>query len=499
MRLDQRFAQQVSAEPDAAAVSTGSRTFTYGELDEASTGYAAWLTVNGARPGQLVGLEVGRRIETVVAVIGCFKAGVAYVPHSRHWPIARTRSLLRASGASGNYSDDRTITQGLTGGATCDPDLAYVLYTSGTTGTPKGVPIMHRNVGSMLDAALPLFDVSASDVWAMCHLATFDFSVWEQWAALTTGARIELLSDREVMRPRDLRRRVAEGGVTVLSQVPSAFNATLGEHLRARKNGEYRRLRHLVFGGERVDLDDVAAFVDASDQDVTCVNMYGITECSVHATYRRITRDDLRYRDKTSETPIGFTLASHTHAIGEPEVQSDGSVLGELLLSGPAVARSYWRDDDLTENRFSRADDGRGEIWFHSGDLVRQSAAGELTYRHRKDSQLKVMGYRIDASEIEQTARRLPRILACSVFVTAHSGRDRLAAVYTSSGKVAASELRTFLAEHLPSYMVPTIVTRLDTLPLTESGKVDSRRLRELSERPTPGEPAPTGDSTGIA
>ncbi|MDT0263915.1 amino acid adenylation domain-containing protein [Jatrophihabitans sp. DSM 44399] len=469
--------------PDASAIASGPTALTYRELWQASGRYRDWLHRNGVRPGDLIAIEVGRRIDTICALVGALRAGAIYLPLSDAWPEERCRQLTHAAGVDIVCSDAMTAAR-LLPAASRSPaeggdatDLIYVLYTSGTTGTPKGVAISDANVCSMLDAALGHFDLSPCDVWAMSHLATFDFSVWEMWGALTTGGRIELLTDDEVMLPRRLRARLAASRVSILSQVPSSFSSALKEHRIALQENEYPNLRYVVFGGERVTMRDVSEIVTLSQGRVMPINMYGITEGSVHATFCALTGNRVQEWIDSHETPIGFPLLSHQVALGGARFDDDGSEVGELMLAGPAVSRGYWRDDELNSSRFARDPAEPSTTWFKTGDIVRRFPSGELAYIERRDSQVKVMGYRIDQSEVERHALRLDGMTACAAYVTRQGNRDRLALAYVSESGVTPAVIADHLRRDLPTYMIPSVIHRLDTLPVTESGKVDRTRL----------------------
>lgn len=491
MSLLARFEEQVVRRPEAVAIRSGDQELTYAELWRAGGDYGDWLRSNGVRPGQLIGIEVGRRVSTVCALIGALRTRAPYLPMLTSWPRERRRLLLRAASVDLVCSDDMTAVvheDSQQHPTTEGTGLLYVLYTSGTTGTPKGVAISDSNVSSMLDAALARFDLTDRDVWAMAHLATFDFSVWEMWGALTTGARIEMLTDQEVTQPHRLRTRISTSGVTVLSQVPSSFNAAAKEHADALRNDEYRSLRYVVFGGEQAKLGDASDIVTLSRGRVAPINMYGITECSVHATFCALTPDRLATWADSACTPIGTPLASHRVMLTDARVDDDGSEIGELMISGPAVSSGYWRDDELNGTRFVPDEGAPPTVWFKTGDIVRRLPDGELAYVERRDSQVKVMGYRIDLTEIERNVMSLDAMVACAAYVTRHGRRDKLALAYVSRLEIRPPTIADHLRRVLPAYMVPTLIRPLEVLPLTESGKVDRAAIarQPTSSRPQP-------------
>ncbi|CAN5596173.1 N/A [soil metagenome] len=465
--LYRRFRTVVDAHPGLPALTDSEGTLTYRQLDDAATTFATWLGDREVAAGAVVGVAVDRSAASVTAIVGCIAAGCAYVAYDPNWPTDRLAHVLRDSGAA----LDVRFGHGSVLESPCDllsrPGLAYVVYTSGTTGEPKGVPITHRNVLTMLDAALPLFDLSPGDGWSLFHSLTFDFSVWELWGALLTGGHVIVVDRRSAANPSSFSNFLSDHRIRVLSQVPSVFAVGVEEHVAALRSNAYN-LRYLVFGGEALQ-PEIAERVLANSAAVRIVNMYGITEATVHATFAQLDRAQIRHAIVTGETPIGRPLESHFARIREPEVAADASSTGELLLAGDAVTGGYLNSPGLNAQRFELLD---GRRYFRTGDRVRMLTDGSMTFLHRIGSQLKVLGYRIEATEVEAAVRRVTGASGCAVVVVGDP-HPRLVALIVCDQVLDSAALRAALVAHLPAYMIPHQIYRVPGLPLTSNGKVD--------------------------
>ncbi|SOS20803.1 non-ribosomal peptide synthetase [Pseudomonas cerasi] len=358
-------------------------------------------------------------------------------------------------------------------------NLAYVIYTSGSTGKPKGVMIEHRNVARLFSATEAWFGFNQQDVWALFHSFAFDFSVWEIWGALLHGGHLVIVPQLVSRSPEDFYTLLCRAGVTVLNQTPSAFRQLIAAQ---GENGQAHALRKVIFGGEALDTVILkpwyARNVNAGTQ---LVNMYGITETTVHVTYYPLQPEDAQ---RLGASPIGRRIPDLQlyvlDARGEPVPMG---VVGELYVGGAGVARGYLNREALTterflDNPFSHAPDAR---MYRTGDLARWLADGSLEYMGRNDEQVKIRGFRIELGEIAARLNDHPDVLDAVVVAREDvPGDKRLVGYYTSGeGKpgLDIEQLRAWLSGLLPDYMVPAAYVRLASLPVTANGKLDRKSL----------------------
>jgi amino acid adenylation domain-containing protein len=471
----------------------------YAELHDLAGHIAARLVAAGVRPGDLVPVLVPRRL-VIPAILGVLMAGAAYVPLDPRYPDTRLASLAERVGAGVIVTDDELVVRAkawhtgsfvLVGDAAdsdlpatsvevAPDDLAYVMFTSGSTGTPKGVKITHRNVTRLMTEASAIYDLGAEDVWTMLHSYAFDFSVWEMWGALLFGGRLVVVEDDEARAPDELLDLMDREGVTVLSQTPSALAALAGaDELRP---AGLDRLRLIVLGGERLDPATLSGwFARRGDEQPRVVNMYGITETTVHVTYCPITAQDAA---ADAGSPIGVPLPDLDVSLRDEDgAPTPVGEVGEIWISGPGLARGYFGDDDATARSFRMAawgpDDHRRT--YLSGDLARADADGRLFYVGRRDEQVKVRGYRVELGEVGAALKAHPDVIdACVATDTGNSVGSRLLAWATvRPGGPGTHGLRAFLADRLPGHMVPNELRTVDSMPLTPNGKVDRKALLE--------------------
>ncbi|MEU3566649.1 amino acid adenylation domain-containing protein, partial [Kitasatospora sp. NPDC006786] len=496
--------------PDAVAVVFGEQSLTYGELNARANRLAHHLTGRGITAGALVGVCLERGPDLVVALLGVLKAGGAYVPLDPEYPADRLAFLVQDTSApvvvtraelldrlpqAGFVpvcvdSDQELIAQEPEGdpvsSATPD-DLAYVIYTSGSTGVPKGVLVEHRSVVNRLRGTDGDFGFGPEDVWTLFHSFAFDFSVWEIWGALTYGGRLVVVDQETSRNTTAFARLLVDQKVTVLNQTPSAFALLQQEtdHALAAQLS----LRLVVFGGEALHPARLGPWWEAvGDNGPRLVNMYGITETTIHVTARDITPADTA---NTAVSPIGRPLA-HTgaHVLDPAGRPVPTGVAGELWISGAGVARGYLHRPELTTERFvEREIAGSVRRLYRSGDLVRRSGNGELEYLGRLDDQVKVRGYRIELGEIESALARHPDLKAAAVLLREDTPGDRRLTAYTvpvtAGAEPGVADLREWCARTLPTHMVPSAFVHLDELPLTANGKIDRKAL------PAPGNHRP--------
>ncbi|EXJ16201.1 hybrid non-ribosomal peptide synthetase/type I polyketide synthase [Imhoffiella purpurea] len=483
--------------PEAVAVSDPAGALTYAELEIRANALARTLIALGVRRGDRVALMLPRDRDTVVAMLAVLRAGAAFVPIDPSAAPERTSRILDDAGAVS------VIVKGDTGGDRLPPDLprvemtglpeapvdaadwpelrpsdaAYVIFTSGSSGRPKGVLVEHRNLLALVLGQGDLFPIAAGDRWSWFHSPAFDFSIWEIWGALLTGGRIVVIPEAARNDFALLRDHLKQEEVTVLSLTPSAFKV-----LSDREMDEPRAdlaVRSIWFGGEALTPTLLRAW---SERYPGCrlINLFGITETSVHTTFRLLGAEDL---DRT-DSPIGRPLPSYGVTIRDAELRPvPATVQGEILVCGSGVARGYLGRPDLTAERFVEDPYRPGSRLYRSGDLGRYDLAGELTYLGRADSQVKIRGFRIELGEIETALTGFPGIRKAVVGTRETAGDERELAAWTIADTPPdADRLSAHLARVLPAYMIPSHLYLVDRIPLTSNGKADLRALAGLCE-----------------
>ncbi|WP_433258995.1 amino acid adenylation domain-containing protein [Streptosporangium sp. CA-135522] len=545
----EEFEAQVARSPHAVAVTGAGVELTYGELDARAGVLAGVLAGLGVGPERLVALVVPRSVELVVAIVAVVKAGGGYVPIDPGYPADRVGYILQDaapmlavtvpgsegaltaqghrvplpgtaspfsvfalhgshpragsspggdSGGDSRQEDGTPARAVLAVGAPAQTPRggvgrvlaahpAYVIFTSGSTGRPKGVVVSHGAVTRLLASTEGWFSFDETDVWVLFHSYAFDFSVWELWGALLYGGRLVVVPFEVSRSPGEFVELVRRERVTVLNQTPSAFY----QFMRAERavSGAGSSLRYVIFGGEALDPGRLEEWYDRHPETApVLVNMYGITETTVHVTYAPL---DRRMAVSGAGSAIG---------VGIPDLRVyvlDGflrpvpvGVAGELYVAGPGLARGYAGRAALTAERFV-ADPfgGAGGRMYRSGDVARWDRAGRLEFVGRADAQVKVRGFRIEPGEVEAVLARHAGVADVAVVVREDRPGDRRLVAYTV-GTATPGELRSWAARTLPDYMVPAAVVVLAALPLTVNGKLDRRAL-----------PAPevTGSASGSA
>ncbi len=501
--LHELFSAQAARTPNATALVQDDTRLTYAQLDARANAVATHLASLGIGSESIVGLCMERTPDLVVGLLGILKANAAYLPIDLSYPPERLAFMMEDARAPVLLTQ-RKLVDNLpqnTAHIVCIEDipalandqrpavgnagqLCYVLYTSGSTGKPKGCCITHRNIARLFTASQPWFTFGERDVWTLFHSTAFDFSVWEIWGALLHGGTLIVVPFETSRSPDLFHELVVRERVTVLNQTPSAFRQLIVADSTSRRSQELA-LRLVIFGGEALEMQSLAPwFARHGDTKPQLVNMYGITETTVHVTYRPLRADDVQ-RGSVIGAPIPdlqlYILDSHLRPvpIGIP---------GEIFVAGEGLARGYLRRPELTAERFIHHpfSAASGEKIYRTGDLARRLPCGDIEYLGRMDQQVKIRGFRIELGEIDSVLVQHPHVREATVLARDYEGNKRLIAWFVPTNLTpTAADLRTHLAPSLPDYMLPSTFVAVEKMPLTANGKLDHRALPEPSdERP---------------
>lgn len=493
------FEQQAGKNPELIALSYEQQNYSYLELNRLANIVAHRLIEEGVKPGNYIGLCFERSPELIIGLLAILKAGAAYVPLDPNYPQERLSYIIEDAGLETIVSCQAVANKIPPSAAkivatdnldisvesinpkvsVAGTDIAYIIYTSGSTGKPKGVKVRHENVCRLFHATDHWFHFNEQDVWTLFHSTAFDFSVWEIWGALIYGGRLVVVPYWLSRSPEKFYQLVLEEKVTVLNQTPSAFRQFIEiDGLQAARPST--ALRYVIFGGEALDLQSLKPwFQRHGDQQPSLVNMYGITETTVHVTYRPITNADVEaHRGSVIGVPIPdlnlYLLNDYLNPVPP-------GVVGEIYVGGAGVTDGYLNRPQLTQERFIKSPFD-GQRLYKSGDLARYLHNGELEYLGRSDFQVKVRGFRIETGEIEAELQKHSYIKQAIVDVYKNDGQEgRLLAylLYEGNDSLTVSEIRDHLLQTLPDYMVPSLYMPIDHVPLTHNGKIDKRALPE--------------------
>ncbi|CAH9056699.1 Dimodular nonribosomal peptide synthase [Pseudoalteromonas holothuriae] len=507
-----RFARHVELQPNNVAVSDEHTTLTYSELAQRATLKANNLRLRGVKPGDNVGILLNRSVQQVVSVIAILQLGACYVPIDPDYPSERVNWILDTAQPSAIITTQDIATRfalydmghdkrhlHLVSAEHIDTELqlqsdvsiepvrpncpAYIIFTSGSTGKPKGVAVGHEQVLALLDSALAKMDARAGDVWTLFHSLAFDFSVWELWGALSTGARLEIVPKSIAWSASAFSDFLIDKGITILNQTPSAFYGLIDVQGSLDNTAEPLPLRYVIFGGEALNLDRLKSWwAKYPKGQPELVNMYGITETTVHVTWLTLheNMDALR-------SPIGVALGSlEVILLNDNLEQVQEGEVGEIYVAGEQLAYGYLGRADLTATRFVASPFHHGKRLYRSGDLAMRQGSN-LYYFGRADRQLKIRGFRIEPAEIEAVLISHKCVADAFVIPTPANKNglvEGLLAVLTTketdiSSQALKAQLKSHIAEQLPAHYLPTDFLFVSELPLTINGKLDIALLHK--------------------
>ncbi|UHC63916.1 non-ribosomal peptide synthetase [Bacillus sp. FCW2] len=509
--LPELFEIQAAAKSDETAAVFGESGLTYKELNERANQLAHMMIARGVGPEQFVALALPRSLDMIVGLLAVLKTGAAYLPLDPDYPADRIAFMLHdakpvfmltnregasklsiESGMPAFILDDPQNKETLRQYAVTNPadadrirplsplHPAYVIYTSGSTGVPKGVIIPHSNVIRLFESTRHWYHFHSDDVWTMFHSYAFDFSVWEMWGPLLHGGRLVVVPHDISRSPEAFLHLLVKERVTVLNQTPSAFYQLMHAEKEHKELGRQLVLRYIIFGGEALELSRLEDWYSRhADNQPVLVNMYGITETTVHVSYLELDKNIAELR---ANSLIGCGIPDlNVYVLDDRLEPVPPGITGEMYVAGGGVARGYLGRQSLTAERFVADPYGPpGTRMYRTGDLARVRTDGSLDYMGRADHQIKIRGFRIELGEIEAVLVKHPDIEDAAVVVREDRPGDKRLAAYlvrSAGSTLDTGNMRRFAEESLPDYMVPSAFVQMNELPLTPNGKLDRKAL----------------------
>lgn len=511
------FESHVRRTPHAIALTYEDQQLSYQALNARANQLAHYLLQMGVQLDTFVAVLLDRTPDLIVAILAILKAGAAYLPIDPATPSDRATFMLADTQASilitdTSYQERVSLPQSshqilldkMVDTLAQEPDyspavsvslanLAYVIYTSGSTGVPKGVMVPHANVLNLFAATAVEYEFSAADVWTLFHSIAFDFSVWELWGPLLHGGRLVIVPYWTSRSPEKFLETLQAEKITVLNQTPSAFQTLLLAITHAPQTRHlHTHLRWIIFGGEALDVTTLTSwFVQYGDRHTQLVNMYGITETTVHVTIYPLTGSSRQQLNHYNYSRIGNPInAWQTYVLNQAQTPMPTGISGELFVGGAGLARGYLNRPALTATRFVPHPFSAipGQRLYRTGDSARWLPDGSLEYLGRLDTQVKIRGFRIELGEIESVLNQLPNIQSTAVVVKQFAADDKRLLAYVTlkqpENPLDSQAVRMALRRQLPGYMIPADILVLPALPLTTNGKLDRQKLAQIENSP---------------
>ena len=491
------FEEQVERTPHNSAAVFEDTLLTYQDLNKKANSLAKLLREKGVSRDTIVGIAVVRSIEMIVGIMAILKAGGAYLPISPGYPEDRIRYMLEDSGAGillinsmdsvqlplvngiemldladdSNYLKDGSNPENINNSR----DLAYIIYTSGSTGKPKGVMIEHRSLVNRLNWMQKKYPIGENDTILQKTPYTFDVSVWELLWWSMVGAKVCFLTPGGEKDPKEIVEAIDKNKVTTMHFVPSMLNIFMDYIEEGIDTDRLKSLKDVFASGEALTVQQVKRFY-RSIKNVKLHNLYGPTEAAIDVSYFDCPSDG-----ELETVPIGKPIDNmNLYVLGSNNMLLPVGIAGELHIAGDGLARGYINRPELTDEKFVPNPFKPGERMYKTGDLARWIADGNIEYLGRMDHQVKIRGLRIELGEIEARLSEHPKIKETVVVVRENRNNEKyLSAYIVSDEAISTSELKEFLAQQLPEYMVPAYFTRLDRIPLSHNGKIDRKALPE--------------------
>jgi amino acid adenylation domain-containing protein/non-ribosomal peptide synthase protein (TIGR01720 family) len=496
MTLIDRFEATALLYPYHTAIRFADKEMTYTDLNRAANQLAHYLKHIGIEENHYIGLIMPRSLDLLVVILGVLKAGAAYLPLDPHSPLQRNQYILEHSKtqylitgiADVDYlsqnvkhtiewsvikSELQNFSDANSKLAINGNDNAYCIYTSGTTGVPKGVSISHQNVIRLFLNDEVIFDFTNSDRWLLFHSYHFDFSVWEIFGALLFGGCLVIVNKEDTLNPAQIAELLKTEGITILNQTPTAF-FSLSHELAAQSHPSLDALRMVIFGGEKLNPGYLQNWV-AHYPYVKMINMYGITETTVHVSYKEIRCDDIIL----NRSNIGKAIpTTQMYIMDEHQNLLPPGVQGEIYVGGAGVSKGYLHNPSLTAERFINHPFYKDTFLYRSGDKGKLLTNGDIIYQGRSDNQINIRGFRVELGEIETCLAKIPGITHAivisdlSILMT-----PKIIAYYVADKMLQSSEIYARLSEFLPHYMLPSYIIQVPRIPLTIQGKIDKQAL----------------------
>jgi amino acid adenylation domain-containing protein len=495
MRIEKKFEQIVKQYPNQVAIIDLNRKTTYSQLAQMAETIAINLASRLRHEAELVGITMRHSAELVAVIIALFKLGKAYLPIRADLPTSYMNEIISSSKLKVIITDqdiqceieqllritdlrDTSTVKLKNIKNNAHSDIAYILYTSGTTGIPKGVMIKHESIVNLVSACQSFYNLSERDVIPWFHSYSFDFSVWEIWSALLNGAGLLILNECVTRSPREFTQYVSQYNVTVINQTPTALKQWLGYLAESNESlPSLSSVRIIISGGEALYSNHVEAFLlKKTALDCRIFNMYGITEDAVHSTIFEVTINYLEQKHSI----IGKMLPGKVGLV----VDENNNIMpigctGELLISGFGVSEGYLNQISITQERFIQLSEiDSKKIWLKTGDQVRSLPSGDFEYVGRKDSQIKMRGYRIDSKDIEIRLGQLKAVKDIKIIAAANA----LLAFVVLDENTMISEISDYAKTSLPYYMIPSKFIRINLMPRTINNKINEKKLLKMEK-----------------